>query len=62
METSLFDEGYMNLSARAGLDTISRFSATCRRFGGSFTLLWHNDNLAQGRQKRLYHDALEAAG
>ena len=62
METSLFDEGYMNLSAKAGLDTIGRFSAACRRFGGSFTLLWHNDNLAQGRQKRLYRNALEVAG
>jgi len=44
------------------MDTIGRFSAACCRFGGSFTLLWHNDNLAQGRQKKLYHDALELAG
>ena len=62
METSLFSERYMNLSARAALDTIDRLSATCRLFGGSFTLLWHNHELAQGRQKNLYRAALEAAG
>jgi Family of unknown function (DUF7033) len=61
METSLFFERYMNLSVSDGLDAIARLSATCRRFGGSFTLLWHNDNLAGVRQKRAYRYALESA-
>jgi hypothetical protein len=61
METSLFYERYMSLSGSDALDAIARLSATCRRFGGSFTLLWHNDNLAQRKQKRLYRYALEEA-
>lgn len=60
METSLFSEAYMNLSSSDALDAIIRLSATCRHFGGQFTMLWHNDNLSSGSQKRLYRDALEA--
>ena len=62
MEASLFSENYMNLSAGDAVDKISHLSATCRDFGGQFTILWHNDNLATGGQKRLYLAALEAAG
>jgi hypothetical protein len=62
METSLFSEHYMNLSADDALETIDRLSSLCRRFDGSFTLLWHNDNLVQARQKKLYRNALELAG
>lgn len=61
METSLFSEKYMNLSTSSALDAIERLSGTCRRFGGKFTLLWHNDNLVQSSQKRLYLNTLEVA-
>lgn len=60
METALFSDRYMNLSAADALDTIARLSSTCRRFGGSFTLLWHNDSLTLRRQKRLYRCVLDA--
>ena len=62
METTMFSENYMKLSAGDALDTIGRISATCRRFGGLFTMLWHNDSLTESRQKRIYRDALELAG
>jgi len=62
METTMFSENYMKLSAGDALDTIGRISATCRRFGGRFTMLWHNDSLTESREKRMYRDALELAG
>jgi hypothetical protein len=62
MDVSLFSGSYMNLSARDALSKIAQLSATCRDFGGQFTMLWHNDNLVKRDQKRLYLAALEAAG
>lgn len=60
METSLFSERYMNLSNVEAIEAIVRLSETCRRFGGPFTLLWHNDSLATRRQKNLYLQVVEA--
>jgi peptidoglycan/xylan/chitin deacetylase (PgdA/CDA1 family) len=60
METTLFSDDYMNLSDEKALQAIVSLAATCRRFDGTFTLLWHNDNLARGRQKKLYREVLQA--
>ncbi len=60
METSLFSENYMNLTDSEAVEAIVRLAETCRRFGGPFTLLWHNDNLTTRRQKKLYLRVLDA--
>jgi len=59
METSLFSQKYMNLSAMDATEKIIELSATCKKFGGCFTLLWHNDKLATREQKHLYRSVLE---
>ena len=43
MEVSLLQ--YLRLDDAATLDRLVALKATCRRFGGDFTLLWHNDRL-----------------
>ncbi len=60
METSLFSECYMNLTPRAAFEAIEKLSSVCRAFDGQFTLLWHNDNLAQANWRQLYREVLEA--
>lgn len=60
METSLFSASYMNLTDQAAFERIEKLASTCRQFNGQFSLLWHNDNLAQRNQKKLYRGVLEA--
>ena len=59
MEVSLLSDVYMGLSAARVIDRIGSLANECRRHGGDFTLLWHNDNLVQSWQRRLYQQALE---
>jgi hypothetical protein len=35
-------------------------AATCRRFGGTLSILWHNTSLLAAADRRLYADMLEA--
>jgi hypothetical protein len=60
METSLFSSCYMGLSGRRALEKIVQLSDVCRRFGGQFTMLWHNDNLVTRHQKALYREVVDA--
>jgi len=59
MDTTLLAPEYMGLGTEQALEWIERLSNTCRRFGGTFTLLWHNTNLSQSWQRKLYLEALE---
>ena len=59
MDVSLLDDAFMGLDARQALEHIAGLSDTCRRFGGEFTLLWHNDTLVHARDRRLYERVLE---
>jgi len=59
MDTTLLAPEYMALRPEQALEWIERLSNTCRRFGGTFTLLWHNTNLSQSWQRKLYLEALE---
>lgn len=57
MEVTL--TGYMGLSWEAAADAIVDLNETCRRYDGEFTLLWHNNNLVTGEEKRTYAAVLE---
>lgn len=46
---------YMRLGhSDAALDTMIRLKQTCRRFGGTFTLLWHNSHFLTKRDRHFY--------
>lgn len=52
MECSLLE--YMGLPLDEAGQEIRRLRERCRLVGGDFTLLWHNDRLAERRERRLF--------
>lgn len=50
----------MKVSHSAARDWTRRLADTCRKFGGEFVLLWHNNVLAGRRERRLYREMLAA--
>lgn len=61
LETSVFSEGYVSLSAIDALDTTAQLSAMRGYFSGQFTMLWHNENLTKGSQQKLYRNVRKSA-
>lgn len=59
MEMTLLDPDYMGLGPTACLERLGRLAATCRRHGGTLSLLWHNTSLVTTAERRLYTDVLE---
>ncbi len=59
MDTTMLSKQYMALPLECLLEKVANLSSTCRRFGGAFTLLWHNTSLAQLWQRTLYGRILE---
>lgn len=60
MEKTLLDPSYMGLGGDGCLERLEQLAATCRRFGGTMTLLWHNTGLLSAAERRLYCDAIAA--
>lgn len=60
MERTLLDPAYMGLSPEACLTRLQGLAATCRRHGGTLSLLWHNTSLLTAAERRLYVDVLGA--
>jgi hypothetical protein len=60
MEVTLFDREYLGLAAEQAYDRIVRLAAICRRFNGTFSLLWHNDQLLTPTRQRLYETVVAA--
>ncbi len=60
MEVSL--SGYMGLSWPRAAERIRALGETCRRYGGDFTLLWHNSTLLTVRQRQAYRTVVEHLG
>lgn len=52
MDGTLF--AYMGLSPDAALAAAVALAGECRRYGGTFSVLWHNSVLLTARQKRWY--------
>ncbi len=60
MEISVFHYPYMNLgTTERALEAMLACKSTCRRFGGEFRLLWHNNTLASEVEFDLYRRLLE---
>lgn len=51
---------YMGLSPGAARDAILALAAECRRYGGTLSLLWHNNVLLTAREKRWYEQLVTA--
>lgn len=59
MECSVLAERYMGVTdANQALSVMSDLRANCERFGGVFTLLWHNSELLTQRQKKIYSEVI----
>jgi Family of unknown function (DUF7033) len=58
MDGTLFQ--YMGLSPDAASERVVLLAAQCRRYGGTFSLLWHNSALQTARQKRWYEQLVAA--
>jgi peptidoglycan/xylan/chitin deacetylase (PgdA/CDA1 family) len=54
MEVTLLDDGYLGLTLEAARERIVRLAAACRRFKGTFRLLWHNYALAGRARRQAY--------
>lgn len=57
MECSVLDEGYMGLGySDMTLTLMKSYRDTCHRFGGDFTLLWHNSYFGNQEDRRFYRE------
>jgi hypothetical protein len=59
MEATVFDRGYMGLGREAGLDFIFSLKRLCRRYGGTFVLLWHNSSFPHPVDREIYAEILK---
>jgi hypothetical protein len=57
MDASLLQ--YEALGYEAGAERALALRATCKRFGGDFTVLWHNNRLQSRRDRELYETLLD---
>jgi hypothetical protein len=51
---------YQGLPEDEAVEALAGLKETCRRFGGDFVLLWHNDWVVGRRARRLYERVLAA--
>jgi peptidoglycan/xylan/chitin deacetylase (PgdA/CDA1 family) len=56
MEGAALDQ--LGLGHEAAAEAIAGVRETCRRYGGTFTLLWHNSRFVHRADRRLYVEAL----
>jgi hypothetical protein len=61
MESTVIDPTYMGMGAsEQARDYMLRLRATCKRFGGVFTCLWHNHRLEDAAEHDLYGSLISA--
>ena len=59
MEASVLSQKYMNMGyIDATLDYMKQLKDTCHKYGGTFTLLWHNSHLRTENDRRLYQELI----
>lgn len=62
MEATLLAPGYLGMSAGAPatLELAVSLKERCAKVGGTFSLLWHNNNLINENERRLFLEVLDA--
>ena len=58
MEVSALSPSYLGLDRSQAAETIKGLKNVCRRYGGEFTLLWHNTSLLSDADRELYEHVL----
>jgi len=62
MECSVIARRHLGMGySDEALACMIRYRDTCRRFGGDFTLLWHNSHLRSPKDKRFYRTLIGAS-
>ncbi|HDK17128.1 MAG TPA: MarR family transcriptional regulator [Nitrospirae bacterium] len=60
MEKSVFDKHYMGRSYGAdGLKIFEKLKENCYRFGGDFTVLWHNNQFPNHKAMEIYKTIIQ---
>ena len=59
MDTLLHDQ-YMGLGTTESLSRVEEVVETCSKLGGTFTILWHNSNLASKPLRNIYENIINA--
>lgn len=60
MECSIIAPRYMGLGyGDAAYETIFKLKDRCRKYGGGFSLLWHNSHFTNAEDRALYEAALD---
>jgi len=58
MEVSIFGEKYMNLSHEKAFTHAQMLKDQCRKYGGDFTLLWHNSSFQSEKDWEVYQEII----
>lgn len=61
MEGTLFDEQYCNYDAEQAVELINLLNGEIIKYGGLFTVLWHNHRLQNDDELKVYHYLLSLA-
>ncbi len=59
MDNTLFEPDYMNLSATDAVIIFENYKSKVKKFGGIFTVLWHNSSLTKKYQRHLYQKLIK---
>ena len=60
MDVSLFGETYMNLSCENEiLEVLFLLEDECRHFGGTYSILWHNNQLNSITHREIYEKIIK---
>ena len=60
MDVTLTRPGYMDLGAGESFDYAVALKSECRKYGGDFSVLWHNNVLQEETERELYQQLLRA--
>ncbi len=61
MECSVIAPRYMNLGhGEAAYDCMFQLKDRCRKYGGGFSLLWHNSHLTTDEDRALYEAVIDS--
>jgi hypothetical protein len=61
MDCTIMDQRYMALgTSEKAFEVLAGLKQTCRRFEGTFSLLWHNSRMVNVDELRLYLSVLDA--
>lgn len=59
MEKTVFPDHPSSTSGRDAVEACRDLALTCKRFGGDFTLLWHNSKICSRQQVTVYRQILD---